>query len=227
MAVGRGVMKTYDLIVLGAGSGNMLLGAELDHLRTAIVDPGRFGGTCLNHGCIPSKMLVVAADAARAVGDAQRLGVHATLDRVDWPAIRCRVFGRIDPLHGSAVEHRRKGGILAGSEVVHGGRGSSLCCRVSGPCRRPRYRRSACFDAGCPEPSGCLFEHRRRGSSVLDDDARSRGLRAVHGGRPQDRNAACLRCGDVPFLVYIRGQEKQQVQSGCVALDLGIGDLAT
>ena len=39
MAVGRGVMKTYDLIVLGAGSGNMLLGAELDHLRTAIVDP--------------------------------------------------------------------------------------------------------------------------------------------------------------------------------------------
>ena len=58
-------------------------------------------------------MLVVAADAARAVGDAQRLGVgvHATLDRVDWPAIRARVSGRIDPLHGSAVEHRRKGGI--------------------------------------------------------------------------------------------------------------------
>ncbi len=47
----------------------------------------------------------------RAVGDAQRLGVHGTLDRVDWPAIRARVFGRIDPLHGSAVEHRRKGGI--------------------------------------------------------------------------------------------------------------------
>ncbi len=44
MAVGRGVMKTYDLIVLGAGSGNMLLGAELDHLRTAIVDPGRSAG---------------------------------------------------------------------------------------------------------------------------------------------------------------------------------------
>lgn len=74
MAVGRGVMKTYDLIVLGAGSGNNLLGAELDHLRTAIVEPGRFGGTCLNRGCIPSKMLVVAADAARAAGDAQRLG---------------------------------------------------------------------------------------------------------------------------------------------------------
>lgn len=104
-------MKSYDLIVVGAGSGNMLLGPELDHLRSAIVESDRFGGTCLNRGCIPSKMFVVAADAARAVVEAQRLGVHATLDRVDWPAIRARVFGRLDPLHDSAVHYRRKNGI--------------------------------------------------------------------------------------------------------------------
>ena len=104
-------MKSYDLIVVGAGSGNMLLGPELAHLQAAIIEPDRFGGTCLNRGCIPSKMLVVAADAARTVPDARRLGVHATLDRVDWPAIRARVFGRLDPLHDSAVEHRRRAGI--------------------------------------------------------------------------------------------------------------------
>jgi mycothione reductase len=104
-------MKSYDLIVVGAGSGNMLLGPELDHLRSAIVEPDRFGGTCLNRGCIPSKMFVVAADAARAVVEAQRLGVHATLDRVDWPAIRARIFGRLDPLHDSAVHYRRRNGI--------------------------------------------------------------------------------------------------------------------
>ncbi|MGH3899428.1 MAG: mycothione reductase [Pseudonocardiaceae bacterium] len=104
-------MKSYDLIVVGAGSGNMLLGPELAHLHAAIIEPDRFGGTCLNRGCIPSKMLVVAADAARAAPDARRLGVHATLDRVDWSAIRARVFGRIDPLHDSAVEHRRRAGI--------------------------------------------------------------------------------------------------------------------
>ncbi len=104
-------MKCYDLIVIGAGSGNMLLGPELGHLRAAIIEPDRFGGTCLNRGCIPSKMLVVAADAARAVVEAQRLGVHATLDRVDWPAIRARVFGRLDPLHDSAVQYRRRNGI--------------------------------------------------------------------------------------------------------------------
>ncbi len=104
-------MQTYDLIVVGAGSGNMLLGPELAHLRTATVEPDRFGGTCLNRGCIPSKMFVVAADAARAVSEARRLGVHATLDRVDWPGIRDRVFDRIDPLHDSAVNHRRDNGI--------------------------------------------------------------------------------------------------------------------
>ena len=104
-------MRTYDLVVLGAGSGNMLLGPDLDPLRTAVIESGRFGGTCLNRGCIPSKMLVVAADAVRAVTEAQRLGVHTTLDRVDWPAIRARVFDRIDPLHDRALEFRRSNGI--------------------------------------------------------------------------------------------------------------------
>ena len=104
-------MKSYDLLVLGAGSGNMLFGPQTAHLRSAIVEPDRFGGTCLNRGCIPSKMFVVAADAALGVGEAARLGVHATLDRVDWPAIRDRVFGRIDPIHDSAVTYRRDNGI--------------------------------------------------------------------------------------------------------------------
>jgi mycothione reductase len=112
-------VKSYDLVVIGAGSGNMLFGPETEHLTAAVIEPGRFGGTCLNRGCIPSKMLVVAADAARAVADAGRLGVHATLDRVDWPAIRDRVFGRIDPIHDSAVAYRRKLGVDVYSQPAH------------------------------------------------------------------------------------------------------------
>lgn len=100
-------MRTYDLLVIGAGSGNMLFTPELSGLRAAIVEPGRFGGTCLNRGCIPSKMLVVAADAARTVATAERLGVHAAVEKVDWPGIRDRVFGRIDPIHDAAVAYRR------------------------------------------------------------------------------------------------------------------------
>ncbi|MEO5983285.1 MAG: mycothione reductase [Pedococcus sp.] len=104
-------MDGYDLIVIGAGSGNMLFTGEVARMKAAIVEPDRFGGTCLNRGCIPSKMLVVAADAALAVESSARLGVHARVDRVDWPAIRDRVFGRIDPLHEQAVASRRKSGV--------------------------------------------------------------------------------------------------------------------
>ena len=100
-------MDDYDLIVIGAGSGNMLFTDEMSRMKAAIVEPDRFGGTCLNRGCIPSKMLVVAADAALAVEESARLGVHARLENVDWPAIRARVFGRIDPLHERSVAYRR------------------------------------------------------------------------------------------------------------------------
>ncbi|MFF7468945.1 mycothione reductase [Streptomyces sp. NPDC008092] len=104
-------MRHYDLVVLGAGSGNMLLSEEFDRLRVAIVEPDRFGGTCLNRGCIPSKMFVVAADAAEGAREARRLGVHASVSHVDWKSVRDRVFHRIDPLHASAVEFRRSQGV--------------------------------------------------------------------------------------------------------------------
>ena len=103
--------RTYDLIVIGAGSGNMLFTPELTGLRAAMVEPDRFGGTCLNRGCIPSKMLVVAADAARGAKEAHRLGVHARIEHVDWPGIRDRIFDRIDPLHDKAVSYRRSSGV--------------------------------------------------------------------------------------------------------------------
>ncbi|GGK77088.1 mycothione reductase [Sphaerisporangium melleum] len=104
-------MRHYDLVVLGAGSGNMLLNDELAHLRTAVVEPDRFGGTCLNRGCIPTKMLVAAADAATGARAAARLGVNATVENIDWKAIRDRVFDRIDPLHDSALQYRRRHGV--------------------------------------------------------------------------------------------------------------------
>lgn len=109
-------MKHYDLVILGAGSGNMILTEELAHMRTAIVEPGRFGGTCLNRGCIPTKMFVVAADAAAGARSAARLGVHARVDRVDWKGIRDRIFDRIDPLHESAATYRREQGVDVYSE---------------------------------------------------------------------------------------------------------------
>jgi mycothione reductase len=103
--------RAYDLVIVGAGSGNMLPAKELAQWRIAIVESDRFGGTCLNRGCIPSKMLVHTATLARTVRDTERFGIRATWAAADWPAIRDRIFGRIDLKHDEAVAYRRDHGI--------------------------------------------------------------------------------------------------------------------
>ncbi|MEK7217396.1 MAG: FAD-dependent oxidoreductase, partial [Chloroflexota bacterium] len=66
-------MKRYDLIVIGTGSGLEVASAGLDRgLRVAVVEQGAFGGTCLNRGCIPSKMLIHCADVMETVQQAHR-----------------------------------------------------------------------------------------------------------------------------------------------------------
>ncbi len=104
-------MPHYDTVIIGAGSGNMFPAEELAGRKTAIVEQDRFGGTCLNRGCIPSKMFVVTADLATSIKTAGRLGVRATLEGVDWAAVQQRIFDRIDPLHERAVAYRRAAGI--------------------------------------------------------------------------------------------------------------------
>jgi mycothione reductase len=103
--------QQYDLVIVGAGSGDMLITDDLSEWRIAVVDSYRFGGTCLNRGCVPSKMLVYSADVAQSVRHADRFGVRASWQGANWPAIRDRVFSRIDPMHERAVQHRRKNGI--------------------------------------------------------------------------------------------------------------------
>ena len=91
-------MDTFDLIIIGSGSGNAIP-PEFSDWKIALVERGTFGGTCLNVGCIPSKMFVLPADVAEAArhGRPPRRSTTA-FDGVDWPAIRDRVFNRIDPI---------------------------------------------------------------------------------------------------------------------------------
>ncbi len=101
-------MDTFDLIIIGSGSGNAIP-AELADWRIALIEKGTFGGTCLNVGCIPSKMFVLPADIAEAARHGSRLGVDTSFNGVDWPAIRDRVFGKIDPIAAGGEEYRATG----------------------------------------------------------------------------------------------------------------------
>ena len=99
-------MADFDLCVIGSGSGNSIVDKRFGGQRVALVEGGTFGGTCINVGCIPTKMLVYPADLARTPGQAGRLGVDLELQGVRWPDIRDRVFGRIDEVSASGRAYR-------------------------------------------------------------------------------------------------------------------------
>ena len=100
-------MPHHDLLIIGAGSGNTIIGPEHDHLDIAIAEPAEFGGTCMNRGCIPSKMLIYAADLALNAENARELGVNSSLSNVDWTGIQERIFGRIDPIAEAGLQYRK------------------------------------------------------------------------------------------------------------------------
>ncbi|MFM2079316.1 MAG: hypothetical protein RJA49_3206 [Actinomycetota bacterium] len=98
--------EEYDLIIIGSGSGNSIIGPEHDHQRVAIVERGVFGGTCLNRGCIPTKMFVFPADLAEHTRHGERYGIRMQYEGVDWPSMVHRIFGRIDPIAEGGREYR-------------------------------------------------------------------------------------------------------------------------
>lgn len=85
-------MKDYDIIVLGSGSGlELVQQGSARGLSVALVEPAAFGGTCLNVGCIPSKMLIATADIIVEQYRASRLGVELHVRNIDFPGIMQRM----------------------------------------------------------------------------------------------------------------------------------------
>jgi len=93
-------MKTYDVIVVGSGSGGEIVDAAVSHgMTVAWVDKGPLGGTCLNVGCIPSKILIHPADRIMEIQDAKKLGITAEIKDIDFHAIMERVRQPIQESH--------------------------------------------------------------------------------------------------------------------------------
>lgn len=100
----------YDVAIIGTGSGNSILTPDFDDKKVAIIEEGTFGGTCLNVGCIPTKMFVLAADAALQAREAKDLNVDLEFHGADWKAIQKRVFAdRIDQIASGGEAYRRGG----------------------------------------------------------------------------------------------------------------------
>ncbi|HET6302568.1 dihydrolipoyl dehydrogenase [Microbacterium sp.] len=81
---------TFDLVVLGGGSGGYaaaLRAAELGK-SVALVEKDKVGGTCLHRGCIPTKALLHAGEVADIARDASTIGIRATLEGIDPDGVR-------------------------------------------------------------------------------------------------------------------------------------------
>ncbi|MGA9348340.1 MAG: dihydrolipoyl dehydrogenase [Anaerolineae bacterium] len=86
-------MKEFDLIVVGSGAGmNVAANAVAHGMNVAVIDRGPLGGTCLNRGCIPSKVMLYPADVIRMAEEAKAIGVHAKIEKVDFDLIMKRVW---------------------------------------------------------------------------------------------------------------------------------------
>ncbi len=86
-------MKNYDVIVIGSGAGAIISDeASVQGLKVALIDKGPLvGGTCLNWGCIPSKMLIYAADRIVEIEEARKLGIEAEVKKIDFHSIMERM----------------------------------------------------------------------------------------------------------------------------------------
>ncbi len=86
-------MEEFDLIIIGSGAGLNLVDAALNKgMKVALVENGPLGGTCLNRGCIPSKVWTYPAEMIRDMEEGNRLGIRSRLEGVDFDTIRKRTW---------------------------------------------------------------------------------------------------------------------------------------
>ena len=76
----------YDLIAIGGGSGGLAVAEKAAQFgkKVAVIEASRMGGTCVNNGCVPKKVMWYAAHLAHAVDDANAFGIPALRGKTDW-----------------------------------------------------------------------------------------------------------------------------------------------
>lgn len=101
----------YDLVILGGGTGGYVAAIRASQLglKTAIVEKGKLGGTCLHKGCIPSKALLRSAEVYATAKRSEDFGIMTSEVAVDFTKVQERKNKIIDTLH-KGVQHLMKQG---------------------------------------------------------------------------------------------------------------------
>ena len=95
-------MRTYDLIVIGSGGASIVADAAIAAgKKVAIIEKTKFGGTCATRGCIPTKVMVTAANAIREIEDYQHIGIKTAPASIDWSLMSKRVWEVINRHKGT------------------------------------------------------------------------------------------------------------------------------
>ncbi|MGD6876670.1 dihydrolipoyl dehydrogenase [Bacillus infantis] len=103
--------QEYDLVILGGGTGGYVAAIRASQLglKTAVVEKGKLGGTCLHNGCIPSKALLRSAEVYATARHAEEFGVLTGDVSVNFGKVQERKNKIIDQLH-KGVQHLMKQG---------------------------------------------------------------------------------------------------------------------
>lgn len=112
------VMKhTHDLIVIGGGrASNLAIAAAKEGWKVALIERDRLGGACPNRGCVPSKLLIGFAEAARHVRDAARHFIDAELRGIDAGRIFASVNEYVSGVDGRYAKRLADAGV----ELIRG-----------------------------------------------------------------------------------------------------------
>jgi glutathione reductase (NADPH) len=82
--------QAFDLISIGGGSGGLACAQRAAEYgaKAAVIEPHRLGGTCVNVGCVPKKVMWNAASVALSLADAEDYGFQVKVGDNDWPALK-------------------------------------------------------------------------------------------------------------------------------------------